>query len=147
MNVRETRDTSLFPDCSPVDRWCSAARTGSASEQAITEGVNLASHASQQVINDLQALRGIADISAVTIAAELGQVSRFVSARQLKFLREDAQGIRRFTGIDSPGIDSIFLTSKIVSMQLVPELGTQFLAADEITADYLNSLLSKSDDQ
>jgi hypothetical protein len=29
------------------------------------------------VINDLQALRGIADISAVTIAAELGQVSRF----------------------------------------------------------------------
>ena len=26
----------------------------------------------QQVINDLQALRGIADISAVTIAAELG---------------------------------------------------------------------------
>jgi transposase len=37
----------------------------------------------QQVINDLQALRGIADISAVTIAAELGQVSRFGSARQL----------------------------------------------------------------
>src|SRR5690242_7031664 len=37
----------------------------------------------QQVINDLQALRGIADISAVTIAAELGQVSRFDSARQL----------------------------------------------------------------
>jgi transposase len=37
----------------------------------------------QQVINDLQALRGIANISAVTIAAELGQVSRFGSARQL----------------------------------------------------------------
>ena len=37
----------------------------------------------KQVINDLQALRGIADISAVTIAAELGQVSRFDSARQL----------------------------------------------------------------
>src|SRR5271170_1874203 len=33
--------------------------------------------------HDLQALRGIADISAVTIAAELGQVSRFGSARQL----------------------------------------------------------------
>ena len=29
-----------------------------------------------------QALRGIADISAVTIASELGQVSRFESARQ-----------------------------------------------------------------
>jgi transposase len=52
-------------------------------EQAIAEAVKLASPALQQVINDLQALRGIADISAVTIAAELGQVSRFGSARQL----------------------------------------------------------------
>ena len=32
-------------------------------EQAITEAVKLASPALQQVINDLQALRGIADIS------------------------------------------------------------------------------------
>jgi transposase len=56
------------------------ARTGGASH---TEAVKLASPALQQVINDLQALRGIADISAVTIAAELGQVSRFDSARQL----------------------------------------------------------------
>jgi transposase len=47
-------------------------------EQAITEAVAL-----QQVINDSQALRGITDISAVTIAAELGQISRFESARQL----------------------------------------------------------------
>jgi hypothetical protein len=39
-------------------------------EQAITEAVKLASPALQQLINDLQALRGIADISAVTIAAE-----------------------------------------------------------------------------
>ena len=38
-------------------------------EQAIMEAVKLASPALQQVINDLQALRGIADISAVTIAA------------------------------------------------------------------------------
>ncbi|WP_165419819.1 transposase [Edaphobacter modestus] len=52
-------------------------------EQAIAEAVKLASPALQQVINDLQALRGIADISAVTIAAELGQVSRFDGARQL----------------------------------------------------------------
>jgi transposase len=51
-------------------------------EQAITEAVKLASPALQQVINDLQALRSIADISAVTMA-ELGQVSRFDSARQL----------------------------------------------------------------
>ena len=52
-------------------------------EQAITEAVKLASPALQEVINDLQALRGIADISAVTIVAELGQISRFDSARQL----------------------------------------------------------------
>jgi transposase len=52
-------------------------------EQAIMEAVKLASPALQQVINDLQALRGIADISAVTIAAELGQVSRFGNAREL----------------------------------------------------------------
>jgi transposase len=37
----------------------------------------------QEVIQDLQALRGIARISAVTIAAELGQVSRFAGAREL----------------------------------------------------------------
>jgi hypothetical protein len=52
-------------------------------EGAITEAVKLASPALQQVINDQQALRGIADISAVTTAAELGQVSRFDGARQL----------------------------------------------------------------
>jgi transposase len=52
-------------------------------EQAIMEAVKLASPELQQVINDLQALRGIADISAVTIASELCQVSRFDRARQL----------------------------------------------------------------
>jgi transposase len=52
-------------------------------EQAIAEAVKLASPALQEVITDLQALRGIAHISAVTIAAELGQVSRFAGAREL----------------------------------------------------------------
>src|SRR5260370_13979819 len=52
-------------------------------EQAIAEAVKLASPAFQEVINDLQALRGIAHISAVTIAAEFGHVSRFDSPRQL----------------------------------------------------------------
>jgi len=52
-------------------------------EQAIAEAANLASPEVQEVINGLQALRGIAHISAVTIAAELGQISRFESARQL----------------------------------------------------------------
>jgi transposase len=35
------------------------------------------------VIADLQALRGIAHISAVTITAKFGQVSRFAGAREL----------------------------------------------------------------
>jgi transposase len=52
-------------------------------EKAITEAVKLASPELQEVVRDLQALRGIAQISAVTIAAELGNITRFESARQL----------------------------------------------------------------
>ena len=37
----------------------------------------------QEVVQALQALRGIAQISAVTIVAELGKISRFEGARQL----------------------------------------------------------------
>jgi transposase len=52
-------------------------------EKAIEEAVKLASPEIQEVVRDLQALRGIAQISAVTIAAELGNISRFEGARQL----------------------------------------------------------------
>jgi len=52
-------------------------------EQAIGEAVKLSSPEMQEVIRGLQALRGFAGISAVTIAAELGNISRFQSARQL----------------------------------------------------------------
>jgi transposase len=52
-------------------------------EQAITEAIRLASPQIQEVVKGLQALRGIAEISAVTIAAELGNISRFAGARQL----------------------------------------------------------------
>jgi transposase len=52
-------------------------------EQAIAEAVKLASPEIQEVVKDLQALRGIAQISAVTIAAELGNITRFESPRQL----------------------------------------------------------------
>jgi transposase len=52
-------------------------------EQAIAEAVKLASPELREVVRDLQALRGIAQISAVTIAAELGNITRFESARQL----------------------------------------------------------------
>ncbi len=52
-------------------------------EQAITEAVKLASPAVQEVVNGLQALRGIAEISAVTIVAGLGHISLVDTARQL----------------------------------------------------------------
>ena len=52
-------------------------------EQAIVEAIKVASPELQEVIHGLQALRGVAQISAVTIASELGNISRFASARQL----------------------------------------------------------------
>jgi transposase len=52
-------------------------------EEAIREAVKLAPAAMQEVIRGLQALRGVGEISAVTVVAELGQISRFQSARQL----------------------------------------------------------------
>jgi transposase len=52
-------------------------------EQAISEAVKRASPEIQEVVKGLQALRGIAQISAVTIAAELGNIARFAGARQL----------------------------------------------------------------
>src|SRR5215472_12189483 len=53
-------------------------------EEAILELVKQAPQATQELIRGLQALRGIAHISAVTIASELGNISsRFESARKL----------------------------------------------------------------
>ena len=52
-------------------------------EQAIADAVQVASPQMQEVVRGLQALRGIAQISAVTLVAELGELSRFASARQL----------------------------------------------------------------
>ncbi|MDR3718890.1 MAG: IS110 family transposase [Bryobacteraceae bacterium] len=51
----------------------------------------------------MQALRGIAQVSAVTIAAELGQISRFDTPRQLMgysgaVLSEDSSGKRTQRG-------------------------------------------------
>ena len=66
--------------------------------------------------------------------------------QRVNFLRENRKELRRLTGINSPRVVSILITSKTVPMQFGPDLGTQVLAADQITADYLNSLLDKSHD-
>ena len=69
-------------------------------EEAIFEVVKLAPQPMQEVIRALQALRGVAHISAVTVVAELGNISaRFESARKLMgycgvFPSEDSSGKR-----------------------------------------------------
>jgi transposase len=79
-------------------------------EEAILEVVKLAPQPMREVIRGLQALRGVAHISAVTIAAELGNISsRFDSARKLMgycgvFPSEDSSGKRiRRGGITKAG--------------------------------------------
>jgi len=73
-------------------------------EEAILEVVKLVPQPMQEVIRGLQALRGVAHISAVTIAAELGNISsRFESARKLMgysgvFPSEDSSGKRMRKG-------------------------------------------------
>jgi transposase len=72
-------------------------------EQAIMEAAKLASPTIQKVVKGLQALRGIAQISAVTIAAELGNITRFEGARQLMGYSgavpsEDSSGKRQQRG-------------------------------------------------
>jgi len=52
-------------------------------EQAIDVAVETVPPKMRAVIEALQALRGVAQVSAVTIVAELGQISRFARARQL----------------------------------------------------------------
>jgi len=79
-------------------------------EEAILEVVKLAPQATQELVRGLQALRGIAHISAVTIASELGNISsRFQCARNLMgysgaFPGEDSSGNRiRRGGITKAG--------------------------------------------
>lgn len=52
-------------------------------DQAVLEAARSAPPEMRAVIEALQALRGVAQVTAVTIVAELGQISRFAKARQL----------------------------------------------------------------
>jgi transposase len=79
-------------------------------EKSIVEVIELASASMQEVIRGLQALRGIAHLSAVTIAVELGNItSRFEHARDLMgysgaFPDENSSGKRiRRGGITKSG--------------------------------------------
>ena len=78
-------------------------------ERAIDEAVQTAPPSMRAVIEALQALRGVALVSAVTIVAEVGDLSRFARAPQLMGTaawgpREDSSGPRiRRGGITKTG--------------------------------------------
>jgi len=78
-------------------------------ESAIDAAVNLAPLRMRAVIDALQALRGVALVTAVTIAAEVGELSRFAKPRQLMgysgaVASEDSSGQRtRRGGITKAG--------------------------------------------
>jgi transposase len=78
-------------------------------ERAIDEAVKTAPERMRAVIEALQALRGIALVSAVTIVAEVGELSRFTKPRQLMgysgaVASEDSTGTRiRRGGITKTG--------------------------------------------
>ena len=68
-------------------------------EQSIDEAIAAAPLEIRDVVSALQALRGIAKLSAVSIVAEVGQLSRFARPRQLMgysgtVSREDSSGSR-----------------------------------------------------
>jgi transposase len=72
-------------------------------DQAVLEAARSAPPRMQAVIEGLQALRGIAQVTAVTIVAELGEISRFAKARQLMGFsglvpRENSSGKRERRG-------------------------------------------------
>jgi len=72
-------------------------------ERAIDGAVTTAPVQQRAVIEALQALRGIALVSAVTIVAEVGELSRFAKPRQLMgysgvVAREDSSGARIHRG-------------------------------------------------
>lgn len=72
-------------------------------ERAIDEAIAAAPSAMRAVIEALQALRGIAKVSAVTIACEVGEFSRFKRATQLMayagaVAREHSSGERTWRG-------------------------------------------------
>jgi transposase len=66
-------------------------------EQSIDRAIETVPEKMRAVIQGLQSLRGIAKVSAVSIVAELGEISRFAKARQLMSYsgavsREDSSG-------------------------------------------------------
>jgi len=109
-------------------------------EKSIVEVIELAPAPTRDVVRGLQALRGIAHISAVTIAAELGNItSRFEGARDLTgysgaFPSEDSSGKRiRRGGITKSGNAHLrrIVVESAWSYQHLPRVGAKLRKRQE----------------
>lgn len=104
-------------------------------DEAIQEATCSAPPRMKAVIESLQALRGIAQVGAVTIAAELGEISRFSEARQLMAYSglvpsEDSSGERtRRRGITKTGNAHLrrIIVEAAWAYQFKPRLGGYLL--------------------
>jgi hypothetical protein len=59
----------------------------------------------------------------------------------VQFLDGNRGGLSTVTGIDDLRIAPLLVTSKVVPMQFVANLGAEVVSADQITSDYLDQLL------
>lgn len=121
-------------------------------EQAIAEAIQQASPALQEVIGGLQSLRGIAQLSAVTIAAELGNISRFEGARQLMGYSgavpsEDSSGPRtRRGGITKTGNAHLrrIVVEAAWSYRLRPGIGPELRKRQQGTPEPIKEIAWKA---
>jgi len=80
--IKQIRFAQMAQEATKLDHLTEVEHMGkrvARLEKAIEEAVKLASLEIQEVVKGLHPLRGIASISAVTIAAELGNISRFAT--------------------------------------------------------------------
>jgi hypothetical protein len=62
----------------------------------------------------------------------------------VQFLDGHRGRLSTLTGIDDLRIVPLLVTSKVVPMQFVANLGAEVVSADQITSDYLDQLLRKA---
>jgi hypothetical protein len=78
--VRQIRFAQMAQEAAKLDYLCEVEHMGERVTRlapAIVEAIKLASPQIREVVKGLQALRGIAQILAITIVAELGSIFRF----------------------------------------------------------------------
>ena len=63
--------------------------------------------------------------------------------RRVSFLERHTAELSRITGIGSVRIVPLLVTSKLVPMQFVRDIGAQVISADQITQEYLRATLAQ----